>query len=64
MTPDLLAIVERSHAALDRLRRCDPGAAVLCEHVLAHDIAPLISRIRYLERLLADHQSNPTPCRR
>ncbi len=52
MSPDLLAIVERAHTALDRLRRCDPGATVLCEHVLAHDIAPLISRIRYLERLI------------
>jgi hypothetical protein len=54
MSPDKLAIVERAHKALDGIRRGDPGAVVLAEQVLAHDIAPLISHIRYLERQLED----------
>lgn len=60
MNADLLAIVERARTALDGLRQGRPGATVLCEQVLAHDIAPLIARIRYLESTISA-ASTPDP---
>jgi hypothetical protein len=58
MNPDLAAIVTRAHQALDALHKYRCDGCALAAQVLSHDIAPLISRIRYLERQLEQAQDD------
>jgi hypothetical protein len=55
-SPDMVAIVERAHKALDAMHKCRCEGCALATQVLSHDIAPLISRIRYLEHQLETAQ--------